>query len=112
MASQVADRGPGHLAENVHHIPWRSRGLEERLSWCDHRHDVGLRSSLCDRVPDKAKDVDDIYFAGVDGVLHGYEAIRLKDASYGLPHLDDLIQKRDQGKLADYVHATVKKCKG
>jgi hypothetical protein len=40
--------------------------------------------------PDKAKDVDAIYFAGVDGALHGYEAIRLKDASYRLPHLDDL----------------------
>jgi hypothetical protein len=61
--------------------------------------------------PDKAKDVDAIYFAGVDGALHGYEAIRLKDASYRLPHLDDLIQKRDQGKLSDYVHATAKKCK-
>lgn len=61
--------------------------------------------------PDKAKDVDAIYLAGVDGALHGYEAIHSKDASYRLPHLDDLIQKRDQGKLSDYVHATAKKCK-
>jgi hypothetical protein len=61
--------------------------------------------------PDKAKDVDAIYFAGVDGALHSYEAIRLKDASYRLPHLDDLIQKRDQGKLSDYVRTTAKKCK-
>jgi hypothetical protein len=61
--------------------------------------------------PEKAKDVDAVYFAGVDGALHSYEAIRSKDASYRVPHLDDLIQKRDQGKLADYVHATAKKCK-
>jgi hypothetical protein len=61
--------------------------------------------------PEKAKDLDAIYFAGVDGALRSYEAIRLKDAAYHLPHLDDLIQKRDQGKLPDYIHATAKKCK-
>jgi hypothetical protein len=61
--------------------------------------------------PQKAKDVDAIYFAGVDGALHSYEAIHSKDVSYHPPHLDDLIQKRDQGKLGDYVHATAKKCK-
>ena len=38
--------------------------------------------------PEKAKDVEAVYFAGVDGALHGYEAIHLKDASYRLPHLD------------------------
>jgi hypothetical protein len=62
--------------------------------------------------PEKANDVDAVYFAGVDGALHSYEAIRSKDASYRVPHLDDLTQKRDQGKLADYVHATANKCKG
>jgi hypothetical protein len=61
--------------------------------------------------PEKAKDVEAVYFAGVDGALHSYEAIHSKDASYRLAHLDDLIQKRDQGKLSDYVHATAKKCK-
>ncbi len=61
--------------------------------------------------PEKAKHVEAIYLAGVDGALHGYEAIHKKDMSYRLPHLDDLIQKRDQGKLTDYVHATAKKCK-
>jgi hypothetical protein len=61
--------------------------------------------------PDKAKDAEAVYFAGVDGALHGYEAIHLKDASYHLPHLDDLIRKRDRMKLSDYIHATAKKCK-
>jgi len=61
--------------------------------------------------PDKAKDVEAVYLAGVEGALHGYEAIHKKEMSYHLPHLDDLIEKRDQGKLPDYVHATSKKCK-
>ena len=61
--------------------------------------------------PEKAKDLEAIYLAGIDGVLHGYEVIHKKDVSYRLPHLDDLIQKRDQGKLTDYVHVAAKKCK-
>ena len=61
--------------------------------------------------PEKAKDVEAIYVEGVDGALRGYEAIHKKDTSYRLPHLDDLMQKRDQGKLTDYVHATARKCK-
>jgi len=61
--------------------------------------------------PEKAKDVEAIYLAGVDGAIHAYEAIQKKEMSYRLAHLDDLIQKRDQGKLKDYVHATAKKCK-
>ena len=61
--------------------------------------------------PEKAKDVETIYLAGVDGALHGYEAIHKRDTSYRLPLLDDLIQKRDQGKLRDYIRTTEKKCK-
>ncbi len=61
--------------------------------------------------PDKANDVEAIYLAGVNGALHGYEAIHKKDMSYRLPHLDDLVRMRDQGELADYVHATAKECK-
>jgi hypothetical protein len=61
--------------------------------------------------PEKAKDIEAVYVAGVDGALHSYESIHKKDVSYRLPHLDDLIQKRDQGKLTDYVHSTAKKCK-
>ncbi|HWW17999.1 MAG TPA: hypothetical protein VNY81_05190 [Candidatus Saccharimonadales bacterium] len=61
--------------------------------------------------PERVKDVEAMYLAGVDGVLNGYEAIHKKDVSYRLPHLEDLIQKRDQGKLAEYVHSAAKKCK-
>lgn len=61
--------------------------------------------------PESAKDAENAYLAGVDGALDAYEAIHKKDMSYRLSHLDDLIQMRDQGKLAQYVHATAKKCK-
>ena len=61
--------------------------------------------------PDKAKDVEAVYLAGVYGALRSYEAIHAKDASYQLEHLDDLIQQRDQEKLSDYVQATASKCK-
>jgi hypothetical protein len=61
--------------------------------------------------PEKAKDAEAVYFAGVDGALHSYEAIHLKGTAYRVPHLDDLVQKRDQGKLSDYVRSTAKKCK-
>jgi len=61
--------------------------------------------------PEKSKDVDAVYCAGVDGALHSYEAIHSQDASYRVPHLDDLIQKREQGKLSDFVRATAKKCR-
>jgi hypothetical protein len=61
--------------------------------------------------PEKAKDVQAVYLAGVDGALTGYQAIHNKDSSYHVSHLDDLIQKRDQGKLAEYVRSVAKKCK-
>jgi hypothetical protein len=60
--------------------------------------------------PQKAKEVDAVYLAGLDGALHSYEAIHSKNALFRA-HLDDLVQKRDQGKLVDYVHASAKKCK-
>jgi len=60
--------------------------------------------------PEKSKDLDSVYLAGVDGAIRGYESIHKKDNSYRLPHLDDLIQKRDQGTLPEYVHGIAKKC--
>ena len=60
--------------------------------------------------PDSAKDGKAVYLAGVDAALSGYEAIRKKDSSYRRSHLDELIQKRDQGKLQEYVNSVAKKC--
>jgi hypothetical protein len=61
--------------------------------------------------PDKSADVNATYFAGVDGALDSYQAIQKKDAQYHLVHLDELLQKREQGKVDDYVRATAKSCK-
>lgn len=61
--------------------------------------------------PSKAKDNKAVYLAGLEGALDGYQAIHDKDANYRLPQLDDLIQRRTPGNLADYVRAATKKCK-
>jgi hypothetical protein len=62
--------------------------------------------------PDKAKDHDAIYVAGLEGALEGYESIRKKDAAFHVKQLDELILKRDQGTLPAFVHTTAaKKCK-
>lgn len=61
--------------------------------------------------PDKTKDSDAVYFAGVEGALDSYQAIQKKELNYHLPHLDELVQKREQGKLKEYVHTTAKTCK-
>jgi hypothetical protein len=61
--------------------------------------------------PDKSREVSAIYFAGVDGALDSYQAIQKKDAQYHLVHLEKLLQRREQGKLNDYVRATAKTCK-
>src|SRR6266481_4360403 len=47
--------------------------------------------------PEKAKDIDAVYFAGVDGALHSYEAIRSKEASYPVPHPDALTKNAIRG---------------
>jgi hypothetical protein len=61
--------------------------------------------------PDKSRDVNAIYLAGVDGALDSYQAIQKQDTHYHLAHLDELLQMREQGKLKDYVRATAKTCK-
>jgi hypothetical protein len=61
--------------------------------------------------PDKAKDSASIYVAGADGALNAYQAIHKKDSNYQVKQLDEMIQKRDQGKLTEYVRDATKKCK-
>ena len=61
--------------------------------------------------PKKAKDDRAIYYAGLDGLLDGYRAIQQKDPKYTLPNLDELLKKRSDGKLEEYVQDAAKKCK-
>jgi hypothetical protein len=61
--------------------------------------------------PDKVKDKGSTYFAGADGALKAYQAIRQKDPKYHLKQLDEMTEKQGQGKLRDYVDEATKKCK-
>jgi hypothetical protein len=58
--------------------------------------------------PAKVPELDAVYLAGVEGALDSYQAIQKRDSHYHLFHLDELLQKREQGKLAEYVHDTAK----
>ena len=51
--------------------------------------------------PDKGSDLDAVYLAGVEGALDSYQSIQKKDSHYHLPHLEELLQRREQGKLAE-----------
>ena len=61
--------------------------------------------------PDKAKDKDAVYMAGMEGALDAYQAIRAKDPSFKAKRLDEFDQKRTDGKLAEAVASATKKCK-
>jgi hypothetical protein len=61
--------------------------------------------------PKKKNDQHAVYLAGVDGALKSYEAILKKDSQVRWPFVDGLIEKRDQGKLGEYVQEAMKKCK-
>ena len=61
--------------------------------------------------PKKAKDQYGVYLAGVEGALKSYEAALEKDPEARWPSVDGIIEKRDQGKLDEYVKQAMKKCK-
>lgn len=62
--------------------------------------------------PDKAKDGIAAYTAAVEGSLRAYESILKTNPKETRPFLDDLIEKRERGELADYVRqaATQNSC--
>jgi hypothetical protein len=61
--------------------------------------------------PDKSKDDQAQYLAAVEGVLKAYQAILSKEPDATSKALNDLIQKQKDGKLADLVRSSAKKCK-
>jgi carboxypeptidase Q len=61
--------------------------------------------------PDKANDDVAAYTAGVEGALRAYESILKVKPKARWPFLDDLIVKRSEGELADYVREAAKHCK-
>ena len=60
--------------------------------------------------PDKVKDEQSVATAGMLGSLRAYEAILKQDSSARWPYLDQIIQKRNQGQLDDYIGETRRKC--
>lgn len=61
--------------------------------------------------PKKAKDQQAVYLAGLEGALKSYEAALKKDPEARWPSVDGIIEKRDQGKLDEYLKQAMKKCK-
>lgn len=61
--------------------------------------------------PDKAKVDHAVYLAGVEGVLRTWEAIKTSKPKAKFLLMDELLQKRQDGGLAEYVKANMTGCK-
>lgn len=61
--------------------------------------------------PDKAQDDAAVYLAAVEGVLKTWEAIKTAKPKAKFPLLDELLQKRQAGTLADHVKTGMSGCK-
>jgi hypothetical protein len=61
--------------------------------------------------PDKAKDDVAVYTAGLEGSLRTYESILKVKPKVKWPFLDDLLDKRNKGELAEHVRQSAAHCK-
>jgi hypothetical protein len=61
--------------------------------------------------PDKAQDDAAVYLASVEGVLKTWEAIKTAKPKAKFPLMDELLQKRQAGTLAEHVNAAMVGCK-
>ena len=61
--------------------------------------------------PDKAKDDSAVYLAGVEGVLQTWEAIKASKPKAKFALMDELLQKREAGTLAEHVKTGMSGCK-
>ena len=61
--------------------------------------------------PDAAKDDKAQYVAAAEGVLKGYQSILREEPEAKSKALSDLLQKQSQGRLADFVRDSARKCK-
>jgi hypothetical protein len=61
--------------------------------------------------PDKEKDDVAVYTAAVEGALRTYESILKAKPKAKWPFLDDLIEKRSKGELAEYVRQAATRSK-
>jgi carboxypeptidase Q len=72
---------------------------------------MASQASLVIEQKEKAADLNSVYLAGVNGALDAYLAIQKKDQKFKLKQMDELLQKREKGTLAEYVNTTAKTCK-
>jgi hypothetical protein len=59
--------------------------------------------------PDKAEDMVAVQTAGIEGVLKAYERFVKEMPEDRLAHLDDLLSRRAEGSLREYMSETVPK---
>jgi hypothetical protein len=59
---------------------------------------------------DKARNLGLLHMAGVEGALKAYSSILKSKPDAKLPALDALVQKQQQGTLADFVREATKGC--
>jgi hypothetical protein len=61
--------------------------------------------------PDKRTDLSAEYEAGMEGALRIYELLLQTKPKDRQPYLDDLVKRRNDGTLGDYMKARVASCK-
>jgi hypothetical protein len=61
--------------------------------------------------PDKAKDEAAVYLGGVEGVLRTWESIKKEKPKAKFKLMDELLEKRSAGSLAEYVKTNAANCK-
>ena len=61
--------------------------------------------------PDKAQDQAAVFLGGVEGVLRTWEAIKTAKPKAKFPLMDELLEKRQAGTLAEHVKAGMAGCK-
>ena len=66
-------------------------------------HNLFASAAFIIENPEAAEDDNIVFVAGIEGVLRMYENILKEKPKARHKVLDELIQKRDQGELADYV---------
>lgn len=96
---------PCNLVDSPSHEPYGyGRQLYEQVTYSE--------GAFILENPAKSKDWDAAFLAGMNGALRAYQSILQQNSSSNYSFLDDLVQQRDNGRLAITVQDLVKqRCK-
>jgi uncharacterized membrane protein YkgB len=61
--------------------------------------------------PDQAKNDHAVYMAGVEGMLRTWEAVKTASPKAKFPLMEELLQKRQSGSLAEHVKTGISSCR-